>query len=186
MADPVTLWKNSTVPDARPSIAWLREHGSLVAFERMVAELWLPNWLPLAPVFAQDRPNICTYADHGTVDQIATDALQSVGMYIVVDLEQAIKKSAVKQALVFNPFTFLITITEVPVQNRDAASGGTGMSCKQVADAVALAFEGLPIGNGCASLKGITFPSLGDDRQNAVVTLSTSYTVNLDHLYPLT
>ncbi len=186
MDDPVTLWKNGVAPDPRPSLEWLRESGALVAFERMVAELWLPNWLPLAPVFAQGRENICTFADAGSIEQITTDALDRVGMYLVVDLEQAVKKSSVRQAFVFNPFIFMVTITEVPVQNRDAAAGGTGMSCKRVADAVALAFEGMPIGNGTASLKGITFPSLGDDRQNAVVTFQTSFTVNLEHLFPST
>lgn len=184
MNDPATLWKNAAVPAARPSLEWLREHGSLVAFERMVAELWLPNWLPLAPLFAQDRENVCTYADAGSVEQITTDALERVGIYLVVDLEQAVKKSSSKQAFVYNPFTFLVTITEVPIQNRETAAGGTGMSCKQVADAVALAFEGMQIGNGTASLKGLTFPSLGDDRQNAVVTFQTSLVVNLEHLFP--
>jgi hypothetical protein len=178
---PNDLWLNGVPPAAVATEAKLKELGAFVAFEDLVCT-WLASFLPLAPIFAQERPNICTYADHATMEQITTDAIQAVGMYIVVDLESAAKKSSCKQALVLSPFNFLVTITESPLLNRDVAAGGTGMSCKRVADMVALAFEGMPIGNGCASLKGVTFPSAGDGQQNAVVTFSTQLVVTLDHL----
>jgi hypothetical protein len=178
---PHDLWLNGAPPPALPSLAELIEYGDLVAFERVVCQ-WLTEWKPLAALFAQDRPNIVTYADHATLDDVVNAALSAVGMYIVADLENAVKKSSMKQAFVFNPFNFMVTVTENPLLNRDTASGGTGMTCKRCASLIAKAFEGMTIGNGCASLKGITFPSVGDGQQNAVVTFSTQLVVTLDDL----
>lgn len=178
---PNDLWLNGSAPAPLPSLADVKEYGAFVSFERHVCQ-WLREWKPLAALVAQQRDYVITYADHATIEQQVADALASVGMYLVVDLESAGKKSSMKQAFVFNPFNFMVTVSESPISNRDTASGGTGLTCKRCADLVALAFEGMNIGNGCASLKGVTFPSVGDGMQNAVVTFSTQLVVNLDHL----
>lgn len=178
---PNDLWMNGAPPPALATDEKLRELGSFVAFEDLVCQ-WLREWKPLAALVAQERDYVITYADHATIEQQVADALAAVGIYLVVDLESAVKKSACRQALVLTPFNFMVTISESPTTNRDVASGGSGITCKRCADLVALAFEGMTIGNGCASLKGITFPSVGDGMQNAVVTFSTQLVVNLDHL----
>ncbi len=181
MATPNDLWLNGAPPPAVPDADEVRQHGAFVAFERHVCR-WLREWLPLAPLVNQDREYTITYADAATIEQQVADALQAVGISLVVDLETAVKKSSAKQALVFNPFNFLITVSEAPTANRDTEAGGSGLTCKRCADLIALALEGMPIGNGCASLKGIAFPSQGDGEQNAVITFSTQLVTNLDSL----
>lgn len=181
MSTPADLWLNGAVPAATPTDDEVKLYGAFVAFERLVCQ-WLREWLPLAPLIAQERDYTVTYADAETIEQQVSDALQAVGISLVVDLESAVKKSACKQALVFNPFNFIITVSEAPTSNRDTAAGGSGLTSKRCADLITLAFEGQQIGNGCASLKGVAFPDVGDGKQNAVVTFSTQLVVNLDHL----
>ncbi len=179
MSTPADLWLNGEPPPAVPSDEELREYGAFVAFERLVCR-WLLEWLPLAPIVNQEnRPNIITYADDATIESQVSDALTGIGLSIVVDLETAVKRSAMKQAFSFNPFNFMITISEAPTTNRDTAGGGSGITAKRAADLIAHAFEGMPIGNGCASLKGISFPDVGDSLQNAVLVFSTSYVTTL-------
>lgn len=177
--NPADLWLNGAPPPPQPTVEEIKEFGAFVAFERLVCR-WLNEWQPLAPIVNQEnRPNIITYADAATIESQVTDALIGVGLSIVVDLETAVKKSAMKQAFSFNPFNFMITVQEAPATNRDVAGGGSGITAKRAADLIAHAFEGMPIGNGCASLQGISFPAVGSDQQNAVLVFSTAYVTTL-------
>ena len=181
MAEIKDLWLNEAPPSSTPTDEEVAEYGAFIAFERLVCK-WLNEWLPLGPIVNQDRASVITYADAETIESQITDALIGIGLSIVVDLETAVKESAMKQAFSFNPFNFMITIQENPTTNREVAAGGSGITAKRAADLIALAFEGQSIGNGCASCKGISFPSAGDGNQNAVLVFSTTYVTTLGSL----
>jgi hypothetical protein len=173
------FWANGAPPPREPPADDVGLYGSLVAFQRHVCTI-LRAWLPLAPVAAQNRPETITYADAATIEANIQKALSGLGISIMVDLEQATKKSAMRNALMLQPFGFTISIIEHPITNRSAS--GSKMPCKLVAEHVALCLEGTPLGNGQCDVQGIQYLTDKDGLQHSVVNVTTAYLIKLPGL----
>jgi hypothetical protein len=173
------FWANGTPPPKEPPADDVASYGALIAFERHVCTL-LRAWLPLAPVVGQNRPETITYADAATIEATTQKALQGIGISIQVDLSQATKKSAMRNALMFQPFSFIVSILEHPVTNRSA--NGSKLPCKLVAEHIALCLEGTPLGNGQCDVVGIQHLTDKDNLQHSIVHVNTAYLIQLPGL----
>jgi hypothetical protein len=173
------FWANGAPPPREPPADDVGRYGSLVAFQRHVCTI-LRAWLPLAPVATQNRPETISYADAATIESNIQKALSGLGISIMVDLDQATKKSAMRNALMFQPFAFTVSIVEHPITNRSAS--GSKMPCKLVAEHVALCLEGTPLGNGQCDVTGIQHLTDKEGLQHSIVNVSTAYLIQLPGL----
>jgi hypothetical protein len=173
------FWVDAAPPAAQPTADDVATLGALVAFQAHVCT-FLRSWNPLGAISAQSRPYAITYADHATVAANTAKSMQSIGISLLVDLTQATKKSAMRNACLFQPFGFQVSIVEHPILNRSA--NGTKLPCKLVAEQVALCLEGAALGNGQCDLKGIQFPTDDDGLQKALVSFETTYLIKLTGL----
>ncbi len=167
-------WISGAPPDPAPDAAEAAEHGALVAFQLHVVR-WLNAWLPLAPVAAQAKPGAITYADKRSVVSEVENSLRSVGISLVVGLDRGTRKSAMRNAVLFDPFVFSVSIAENPLTNR--SSRGSGLTASQAAELVMLCFSGGRLGSG--SCEVIAFSTGGEEGslQTADVTLQTAYLI---------
>ena len=173
------FWVDGTPPAAQPTEDDVVTMGALVAFQAHVCT-FLRSWNPLGAISAQSRPYAITYADHATIEANISKSMQAIGISLLVDLTQATKKSAMRNACLFQPFGFQISIIEHPIVNRTAQ--GTKLPCKLVAEQVALCLEGAALGNGQCDLKGIQFPTDDVGLQKALVSFETAYLIKLTGL----
>ncbi len=167
-------WTTGAQPPAAPDSADIETHGSLVAFQIHVVR-FLTEWLPLAPVTGQDKPGACTYADKKTVASEVEKALKSIGVSMVVGLDSGTRNASLRNAVTFDPFTFVVNIAESPVTNRSAA--GTGVTATRCAELAMLCLSGASLGNGCCSVKSFAVGGEQGSLQTAEVTFSTAYAI---------
>jgi len=172
--DLTKCWITGAPPQAAPLEADINEHGSLIAFQ-MHAVRFIEAWLPLAPVINQTRSNIVTYADKKTVISDVAKTLRSIGLSMVVGLENGTRKSAMIHAVAFDPFTFVVNIAENPVTNR--SSRGSGITASAVAEQVMFCFAGAQLGNGSCSIRSFVTGGEEGTLQTAEVKISTAYTI---------
>lgn len=168
------IWTTGAPPPAAPDASDVLVYGSLVAFQIHVC-LFLRGFLPLAPVAAQAKPGAITYADKKTVVSDVEKALQSIGLSMVVGLDSGTRSSAMRHAVTFDPFSFVINIAESPVTNRGAS--GTGITASRCAELAMLCLSGASLGNGCCSVKSFTVGSEQGSLQTAEVSFSTAYAI---------
>jgi hypothetical protein len=164
-------WVDGAPPAAQPTEQEVATLGALVAFQAHACE-FLRKWNPLGAIAAQSRPYAITYADHATIEANIAKSMQSIGISLLVDLDQATKKSAMRNACLFQPFGFFVSIIENPILNRSAS--GTKLPCKRVAEQVALCLEGTSLGNGSCDLKGIQWLTDDAGLQKARVSFETA------------
>jgi hypothetical protein len=172
--DLTKCWLNAAPPPAAPDAADIEEHGSLIAFQIHVVR-FLTEWLPLAPVVSQAKPGAITYADKKTVATDVTKALQSIGLSMVVGLDSGTRNSAMRHAVTFNPFSFVINIAESPITNR--GSKGTGITASRCAEHVMLCLSGATLGNGSCDVKAFSTGGEEGILQTAQLTFSTAYAI---------
>lgn len=167
-------WLTGAPPPKDPSAEDIETYGSLVAFQIHVCR-FLREWLPLAPVFSQDKPGVLSYADKKTVEAEVNAALKSIGISLVVGLDSGTRNASLRNAITFNPFTFVINIAESPTTNRGA--NGSKMTASRCAEHVMLCLAGATLGNGSCDVKGFITGGEEGVYQTARVTLSTAYTI---------
>lgn len=167
-------WLNGTPPPAAPSADDINEHGSLIAFQIHVCR-FLTEWLPLAPVYAQKRIGVLSYADKKTVAAEVNHALRRIGLSMVVGLDTGTVKSGMRSAICFSPFSFVIHIAESPITNRGAR--GCKITASRCAENIMLCFAGAQLGNGVCEIKGFEVGGEEGKLQTAQVTVSTSFTI---------
>lgn len=167
-------WINGAPPPKDPDAADVNEHGSLIAFQIHVCR-FLREWLPLAPVYAQKKPGVLSYADKQTVADEVNKALQTIGISMVVGLDTGTVKSAMKNAIVFSPFSFVVNIAESPLTNR--GTNGSRITASRCAEHVLLCLAGASLGGGVCEIKGFEVDGVQGKLQTAKVTVSTSYTI---------
>jgi len=172
--DLTKCWITGAPPQATPLQIDIDKEGSLIAFQ-LHAVRFIESWLPLAPVISQSRANVVTYADKKTVISDVSKTLQSIGISMVIGLENGTRTSAMIHAIAFDPFTFAVNIAENPVTNR--GSRGSGMTATAVAEQVMMCFAGAQLGNGSCSI--VSFITGGEEGtlQTAEVKISTAYTI---------
>jgi hypothetical protein len=105
------FWVDGAPPAKQPSDDDVATLGALVAFQAHVCT-FLRAWNPLGAISAQARPYAITYADHATIEANIAKSMQSIGISLLVDLTTATKKSAMRNACLFQPFGFQISIIE--------------------------------------------------------------------------
>lgn len=172
--DLAKLWLNAAPPPAAPDAGDIEEHGSLIAFQIHVVR-FLTEWLPLAPVVSQAKPGSITYADKKTVASETDNALKSIGISLVVGLESGIRTASLKNAVAFDPFTFVVNIAESPITNR--GSKGTGITASRCAEHIMLCLSGASLGNGCCAVKSYSTGGELGALQTAEVSFSTAYAI---------
>lgn len=172
-------WQDGAPPAATPTDDEIATLGNLVAFQAHVCK-FLRCWLPLSAISAQSRPYAITYADHATVETNIAKSMQSIGISLLVDLDTASKKSAMRNACVLQPFGFFVSIIENPILNRSAS--GTQLPCKLVAEHIALCLEGAALANGQADLTGIQYITDDAGLQKARVSFNTALILTLPGL----
>ena len=171
--DLTKCWINGAPPQAAPLQTDIAEHGSLIAFQ-LHAVRFLEDWLPLAPIIAQNKKAI-TYADKKTVAADVETTLRSIGISLIVGLDSGIRNAAMRNAVSFDPFTFVVNIAESPITNRGPR--GTGITASLCAELVMLCFAGASIGNGGCSVKAFQTGGEEGTLQTAEVTLSTAFII---------
>lgn len=167
-------WTTGAPPAAAPDAADIEVHGSLIAFQIHVVR-FLTEWLPLAPVVSQAKPGAITYADKKTVASDVAAALRSIGISMVVGLDSGVRNAAFRNAVAFDPFSFVVNIAESPVTNRSAS--GTNITASRCAELVMLCLSGASLGNGCCAVKSFTTGGEQGAFQTAEVTFSTAYAI---------
>jgi len=165
--DLTKCWKDGRAPDPKLDADDIEREGALIAFQKKVCAV-LVEWLPLAPVFAQNKPGVLVYEDKRTVASEVATALQAVGISMVVGLKSAVRSSGLKNAITFSPLTFTVSIAEAPITNR--GQRGTGITCTRCAELVILALSGLTLANGVVQLSNVS--SGGDDGDLQMLTLA--------------
>lgn len=172
--DLTKCWLNGAPPSASPLADDINEHGSLIAFQ-IHACRFLTEWLPLAPLYAQKRIGVLSYADKKTVAAEVNHALRRIGLSMVVGLDAGTIKSAMRGAVCFSPFSFVVNIAESPITNRGAS--GCKITASRCAENVMLCFAGAQLGNGVCEIKGFEVGGEEGKLQTAQVTVSTSFTI---------
>lgn len=168
------IWTTGAPPPAAPDATDIETHGSLIAFQIHVVR-FLSEFIPLAPVINQQRPGACTYADKNTIISDVTKALQSIGISMVVGLDSGTRNASTRNAVSFDPFSFIVNIAESPVTNRGKT--GTGITATRCAELVMLCLSGASLGNGCCAVKSFSAGGEQGALQTSEVTFSTAYII---------
>ena len=172
--DLAKLWLNAAPPPKSPDATDIETYGSLIAFQILVCR-WLTEFLPLAPIISQKRPGACTYADKHTVASDVSAALKGIGISMVVGLDSGTRNASTRNAVSFDPFSFVVNIAEAPLTNRGKT--GTGITATRCAELVMLCQSGASLGNGCCAVKSFTAGGEQGALQTAEVTFSTAYII---------
>jgi len=136
-------WLNDTIPSGVLPQADIDAYGAPEAAMRRISA-YLCAWVALQPLATRDR--VITWQDKGTVEQDIIQAMQALGISVMILFKGGVRKSSFKNALMLNPARFEISILEKPKVNR--TTSGTNMSCGRVAAEVAMCLSGMPLAQG--------------------------------------
>ena len=165
-------WVNNKPPSGILDAADIAKFGPVAAAQIRLAAI-LGCWGALQPIASR-----VTWQDRGTLDADVDDAMKLIGISVMIIAKGGMPKSAMQNAVIWNPCRFILSILEDPKVNR--SEGGSGLTATFVAAEICKALAGQRLAQGQCALGDVVLLEDNTGAQHILVNVSTALLLSDD------